>query len=325
MPTQTEIEALPDSQFNPQRDALNASVVNQGGGDLIEQPPVGYTAKRNRLIKRAAEIEAEAALYNAEDEYRNGDPSEITNLTWHSGDTTTTSVRVSWDELARFEQGQYSIDGLHYHNTGHASEHTITGLSAQEAQTIYVRCRRRRHSDPQSVATYTAPEMPTGVTASATGAAATVSWTIVSGLRYQVERSSDEGNWILVDSGDSSYEFTGLANGAHLLKVRAVWNGVFSEPEGASVTISAGNAPAAPSGLTLTGVFGNFLIFTWTVVADVTYQWSFDNMTYTNVGANGNESVDISSLASGQHTLYLRAVDSDNTPSDPASFEFTKP
>ena len=104
----------------------------------------------------------------------------------------------------------------------------------------------------------TTPVAPTGLTATAGDAQATLSWTAVSGASsYNVKRATGTGGpYTTVATGvtATSYINTGLTNGTAYYYVVSAVNGVGEGANSAEVsaTPQAPQAPAAPTGLTAT-------------------------------------------------------------------------
>ncbi len=239
-------------------------------------------------------------------------PASPTSLT--TGTITQTSIVLNWTKSAGASGYKVQVDSGTVATLGDVATHTFTGLSAD---TSYVLKVIAFNAGGDSAATAgsastlpNAPAAPTGLSTSGiTQTAITLSWTKSAGATaYKVQVD----NGAVQTLGDvATHTFTGLsANTQYTLKVIASNSGGDSAAASSSASTLAAlpNAPAAPTGLSTSGITQTAITLTWTKSTGATgYDvnggalsgWTDvgDVATYNFTGLNANTS----------YTLQVRA------------------
>ena len=160
---------------------------------------------------------------------------------------------------------------------GDVATYTFSGLTANTAYTLQVAASNSGgDSSPAAASASTlpnAPAAPTGLqTSGITQSAITLTWTKSAGATAYKVRTGTSGAFTTL--GDvATYTFSGLtANTAYTLQVAASNSGGDSSPAAASATTltAPAAAPAAPTGLTTSGITHNSITLTWTKSAGAT-------------------------------------------------------
>ena len=224
-------------------------------------------------------------------------------LNWSSGSPGMTGTTVY--EVKRGADGAAA--------TPSGLSHTFSGLTAGTEYTLYVRSRlgsgASEVSDWVSLDAATAPAAPSGLSAAATSASLTLSWTAVSGATsYEVKRGAS-GVATTVSSG-TSHTFSGLSAGTnYTLHARAKNSGGASDWS----SLTAITVPATPDAARLRSVaHSGDLYLHWDAVTGAA---SYEVKTGPG-GAVTTASSNASHRFSGvwatgrEHTLYVRARNS---------------
>ena len=251
--------------------------------------------------------------------------SEITNnsvkLTWTASATSSVSYEVS-------------SDGSTWIDSGTDLEHVFSGLSPETNYQFRARAKSGASTScPNAAPAVTTapapPASPTGLTTSGnTQTAITLSWTKSTGATaYKVQVD----NGAVQTLGDvATHTFTGLsANTQYTLKVIASNNG----GDSAAATVNAStlpNAPAAPTGLTTSGITQTAVTLSWTKSAGATaYKVQVDNgavqtlgdvatHTFTGLSANTQYALKVIASNSGGDSAAA-TVNASTLPNAPAS------
>ena len=186
---------------------------------------------------------------------------------------------------------------------------------------------------PLGSATATAPDAPTGLSASASGSTINLSWTASAGATsYNVLRSQSSGaNYAQVasDVTSTSYSDSVSASGTYYYVVQAVNSiGTSGNSNQASATVGSGSvsAPAAPTNLRVSvPTAKKQLTLSWTASDGATsyniYR-STDGSSFSSVGSVTTTAATNSQLSSGKTYYYeVTAVNSagESAPSNIAS------
>ena len=227
-------------------------------------------------------------------------------LSWTHGSPGMTGTTVY--EVKRGDGGAVA--------TPSGMSHTFSGLTAGTEYTLYVRSRlssgASEVSDWVSLDAATAPAAPSGLSAAATSASLTLSWTAVSGATsYEVKRGAS-GAAATVSSG-TSHTFSGLSAGtSYTLYARAKNSGGASDWS----SLTAITAPATPDASLLRGwVSGVDLGLSWWL-ARVTGATSYEVKLGPRGAVTTPSSPPHAHLFTGiwavreEYTLYVRARNS---------------
>ena len=224
-----------------------------------------------------------------------------------------TDVKLSWTAARPSDTTAYEVK-LNADGTATAADsingHTFSGISAGTTYTLYVRAKTgSRVSAWSSAAATTAPAAPSDLSAAATDAALTLSWSAVTGATSYDVKQGESGTVTAVPSG-TSHTFSGLtANTAYTLYVRASNSGGTSDWSSTAATTLL----ATPSGLSAAAA-STTITLSWSAVTGAT---GYD----VRLGATG----DVTAVASGTshtfsgltadtaYTLYARARNSSGT------------
>ncbi len=184
---------------------------------------------------------------------------------------TQSAITLGWTKstgATGYEVSGGTLTG--WHVVGDVAAYTFTGLSADTEYSLEVRAKNASGTTaaPAVSATTLAvpPAAPTGLTTSGiTQSAITLGWTkSARATGYKVQANSGT----VVTLGDvAAYSFSGLtANTAYTLKVTAFNSGGDSSAASSSATTLASPppAPAAPTGLTTSGITHNSITLGWT-------------------------------------------------------------
>ena len=149
--TRNEVQALGDPELVEMKAQLDNAVAARP--DILEdlRPPLGYPEKRRRIIEEFALEDADKAVIDEEDAYRETIPDAL-SASIQNSQTTASSLRVRWGALERFETAQVSLDESTWIAAQNPRNHTFTGLNANTEYNFWVR-RRRRHPGPSSIVT----------------------------------------------------------------------------------------------------------------------------------------------------------------------------
>ena len=229
-----------------------------------------------------------------------------------SATATSTSLTLKWDAMtiAIGYEVKLGADGPAT-AVSSGTSHTFSGLTTNTSYTLYVRAKYGYPggaSPWSSLSVATTPAAPSGLSATATNASLTLSWTAVTGATsYEVKRGAS-GAAATVSSG-TSHSFSGLtASTEYTLYVRAKNSGGTSDWS----SLSATTALAAPSGLSATAT-NTSLALSWTAVSDATgyeVKLGVDGAVATPSGLSHT----FSDLTAGtEYTLYARAKNSGGT------------
>ncbi len=180
---------------------------------------------------------------------------------------TQTAITLNWTKHA--EATGYQVNGgtlSAWTNAGDVATYEFTGLSANTQYTLQVRAQNQGgNSSAVSTATKTLPNAPTSPSTSAiTNNSIKLSWTASVGGADSYEVSSDSSTWVDSGGSDTEHTFSGLdADTAYTLQVRAKNSaGVSTAVSVAARTLA--NAPAAPTGLTTSGITQSAITLSWT-------------------------------------------------------------
>ncbi|MCY3977181.1 MAG: hypothetical protein OXG23_03690, partial [Chloroflexi bacterium] len=196
-------------------------------------------------------------------------PAAPTGLTTSA--ITHNSATLTWTKSAGATS--YEVNGgalSNWTDVGDVATYTFSGLTANTAYSdLQARAKNNDgNSAPASASASTlpnAPAAPTGLTTSGiTQTAITLTWTKSAGATSYEVNGGALSNW--TDVGDvATYTFSGLtANTAYSdLQARAKNNDGNSAPASASAS-TLPNAPAAPTGLTTSGITQTAITLTWT-------------------------------------------------------------
>ena len=222
-------------------------------------------------------------------------------------------LKLSWTAARPSDTTAYEVK-LNADGTATAADsingHTFSGISAGMTYTLYVRAKTgSRVSAWSSAAATTAPAAPSDLSAAATDAALTLSWSAATGATSYDVKQGESGTVTAVPSG-TSHTFSGLtANTAYTLYVRASNSGGVSDWSSTTATTLLG----APSGLSAAAA-STTITLSWSAVSGAT---SYD----VKRGASG----DVTAVPSGTkhtfssltantaYTLYARARNSSGT------------
>ncbi len=239
-------------------------------------------------------------------------PASPTSLT--TGTITQTTIVLNWTKSAGATGYKVQVDSGAVTTLGDVATHTFTGLTAD---TSYVLKVIAYNAGGDSAATAgsastlpNAPAAPTGLSTSGiTQTAITLSWTKSAGATaYKVQVDSGAVQTL----GDvATHTFTGLsANTQYALKVIASNSG----GDSAAATVNAStlavlpNAPAAPTGLSTSGITQTAITLSWTKSAGATaYKVQVDSgavqtlgdvATHTFTGLSANTQYTLKVIAS---------------------------
>ena len=215
-----------------------------------------------------------------------GDPTEApaapSSLT---GSTFPTSINLTWTDNSVFPNTaasftyEWQVQGVWQSATTTATSATITGLAEVTAHPVRVRANNAIGSSAYSAEVspaITGILAPTNLSVSVTGTTVNVSWTDASLVEteYRVERSSNGGtsySLVATTAADaSSYADTNRPDGTYKYRVAAVRS---SSPFGQSEwttqpgTVTVASVPAAPTGLSVSGVTNTRLDLSWSDIA----------------------------------------------------------
>ena len=237
-------------------------------------------------------------------------PAAPTSLT--TSGITQTAITLNWTKQAG--ASGYQVNGgvlSDWTNAGDVATYTFTSLTANTQYTLQVRALNRGgNSAAVSSDAKTLPNAPTSpATSEITNNSIKLSWTasIVGADSYEV--SADGSTWVDSGGSDTEHAFTGLdADTAYTLQVRA------KNSSGVSAAVSVAartlpNAPAAPTGLTTSGITQSSVTLSWTkstgataykVRAGTTGAFTVlgDVATYTFTGLTANTAYTLQVLAS---------------------------
>ncbi|MXX51770.1 MAG: hypothetical protein F4Z39_12290, partial [Chloroflexi bacterium] len=155
-------------------------------------------------------------------------------------------------------------DSDDWQTLGNVTTYTFSGLSAGTSYSLQVRASNAAgDSSAVSLSRVTLPAAPTSLTTSdITQTAITLSWTPSTGATAYKARKDSGDSWTTLGNV-AEYTFTGLtANTAYSLELRA------SNASGDSATAMTSartlpNAPAAPTGLTTSGITASAITLNW--------------------------------------------------------------
>ena len=225
-----------------------------------------------------------------------------------SATAADTSLTLSWTAVTgatSYEVKQGASGAATTVSSG--TSHTFTGLTANTSYTLYARAKNSGGaSDWSSLSATTTPAAPSGLSATATSASLTLSWTVVTGATsYEVKQGAD-GATTTVSSG-TSHTFSGLtANTSYTLYARAKNSGGTS----AWSSLTAITAPAAPSGLSAAATSAS-LTLSWTAVTGATSYEVKRGASGAATTVSSGTSHSFSGLSAGaNYTLYVRARNS---------------
>ncbi len=264
--------------------ALNAWT---DAGDVATYQFTGLTANTQYTLQvravndggqSAAASESATTLPNA--------PAAPTGLS--TSGITQTAITLDWTKSAGATGYKVQVDNGTVTTLGDVATHEFTGLTADTSYTLkVVAFNSGGDSSAASADASTlpnAPAAPTGLSTSGiTQTAITLDWTKSAGATgYKVQVD----NGAVTTLGDvATYEFTGLtADTSYTLKVVAFNSG--GDSSAASVSASTlPNAPAAPTGLSTSGITQTAITLDWTKSAGATgYKVQVDNGTVTTLG-----------------------------------------
>ena len=197
---------------------------------------------------------------------------------------TQNGITLSWTKSngATFYEVRRGTTGA-FTTLGNVSTHIFTGLSAGTAYTLQVRAGNtggtsataQVSASTNNVPPPPAPAMPTGLSTSGiTQTSITLSWTKSAGATFYEVRRGTTGAFTTLGNV-STHIFTGLSAGtAYTLQVRAGNTGGTSAT--AQVSASTNNvppppAPAAPTGLSTSGITQTSIPLSWTQSSGATY------------------------------------------------------
>ncbi len=263
-------------------------------------------------------------------------PAAPTGLT--TSGITQTAITLSWTKSAGATGYKVQVDSGTVATLGDVATHTFSGLSAGTSYTLKVIASNSGgDSTAATVSASTqaalpnAPAAPTGLSTSGiTQTAITLSWTKsagATGYKLQVDSGT------VATLGDvATYEFTGLsANTGYTLKVIASNSG----GDSTAATVSAStlpNAPAAPTGLTTSGITQTAITLSWTKSAGATsykvrvgttgaFTLLGDVATYTFTSLTANTGYTLQVVASnsgGDSSIVQTSASTNNVPPPPA-------
>ena len=263
-------------------------------------------------------------------------PAAPTGLTATYGDGTVT---LNWTgpsatTITNYEYRQSTDGGSNWGawtDTGSTdATKALTGLTNGTPYTFEVRVvNLGGNSAPSNQATATpsaAPTAPTGLTANASDATVTLSWSAPIGVvdKYQFRQSADGGtnwnpDWVDASGTATSHTVSGLTNGTeYTFEVRAV-NSVGNSAASNQATATPSLRPGAPKGLTAVAIQGGATL-SWTAAPGTVdnYQYRYrpsagadwSDVDWIDVSGT-NTSVTVTGLTAG--TAYIFQVRAENT------------
>ncbi len=182
---------------------------------------------------------------------------------------TQSSITLNWNKSAgatAYKVRKSTSDS--WTTLGDVASYNFSGLSTGASYNLQVRASNNGgDSGPASLSASTlpnAPAAPTGLsTSSITQSSITLNWTKSAGATAYKVRKSTSDSWTTL--GDvASYNFSGLSAGtSYNLQVRAINSGGDSGPASLSAS-TLPNAPAAPTGLSASGITQSSITLNWT-------------------------------------------------------------
>ena len=258
-------------------------------------------------------------------------PAAPTGLT--TSGNTQTAVTLSWTKSAGATAYKVQVDNGAVQTLGDVATHTFTGLSANTQYALKVIASNSGgDSAAATVNASTLPNAPASPTSLTTGTITQTSivlnWTKSAGATgYKVQVDSDA----VTTLGDvATYTFTGLtADTSYVLKVIAFNAGGDSAATAGSAS-TLPNAPAAPTGLSTSGITQTAITLSWTKSAGATaYKVQVDNgavqtlgdvATHTFTGLSANTQYTLKVIASNSGGDSAAASSSASTlPNAPAA------
>jgi fibronectin type 3 domain-containing protein len=245
-----------------------------------------------------------------------GIPTGVTATT-----ESSSSITVSWSSVSE-AVGYYvyrstSASGT-YSSLGSSSStsYSDTGLSANTAYYYKVSAYNSYGEGSQSsyASRTTAPDTPTGVTATASSFNITVSWSSVSGATsyYLYRSTSASGTYTRVATpSTTSYTNTGLSAGTTYYYKVSAYNGSGESAESSytSATTSA-TAPGTPTGVTATATSPNTITVNWSSVPGATgyyiYYSTSASGTYNSLSGSFSSTVGYITECSANTTYYFK-------------------
>ena len=198
-------------------------------------------------------------------------PAAPTGVAVDASSITQTAITITWTKSTGATS--YEVQGgTHnsWHDVGDVALYQFTGLSAGTSYSLEVRAKNASGESPaESVSGTTVPAAPTGLTVSGqTQTTITVTWTKSTGATgYKVQVDSGAATAL----GDvNTHTFSSLsANIEYVLKVYAT-NASGDSPAVSGRASTLPNAPAAPTGLSTSGITQTAITLNWTKSAGAT-------------------------------------------------------
>ncbi len=235
---------------------------------------------------------------------------------------TVNSITVSWTKSTGATAYKVQADSGTVAVLGDVATHTFTGLSAGTTYTLKVSANNAGgDSAAATLSALTRPAAPTGLSTSGiTQTAITLSWTKSTGATSYKARaypSSGQPSTYVTLGDVATHTFTGLtANTAYTLDVIAVNSSGDSAASTSQSASTLPNVPAAPTGLTTSGITQTAITLSWTKSAGATgYKVQVDSGTVATLGDVATHT--FSGLSAG--TSYTLKVIASNSGGDSAA------
>ncbi len=199
---------------------------------------------------------------------------------------TKNSVTVSWPSVSGATSYDVMFDGKTYRTTG--TSKSITGLSPNTSHTYAVRCNNAdgssRYGAENRVSTLpSAPSMPSGINATASKNAVTVSWQAVSGAdNYDLEF-----NGTTYKVTGTSKSISGLAEGTrYYYRLRANNAGGSSSYTSSRSVVTLMSPPAAPSNVHASSTHDTATVSWYPAARATSYNMVFNGTGYSVSGTS---------------------------------------
>ena len=235
---------------------------------------------------------------------------------------TVNSITVSWTKSTGATAYKVQADSGTVAVLGDVATHTFTGLSAGTTYTLKVSASNAGgDSAAATLSALTRPAAPTGLSTSGiTQTAITLSWTKSTGATSYKARaypSSGQPSTYVTLGDVATHTFTGLtANTGYTLDVIAVNSSGDSAASTSQSASTLPNVPAAPTGLTTSGITQTAITLSWTKSAGATgYKVQVDSGTVATLGDVATHT--FSGLSAG--TSYTLKVIASNSGGDSAA------
>ena len=269
------------------------SVVTNHNGDF---PSFGHPISLS-VTTAAAQVEPPTNLQTSEV----GQSS--VKLTWTASSTSSVTYDVS-------------VDGSTWTDSGSDLQHVFSGLSAETSYSFRVRTKSGSNTSCAAIAPPVetlpaSPLAPAGLqTSGITQNAITLTWVKPPGATFYKVRKDSGDSWTVL--GDvATYTFRNLsADTEYTLQVAASNSGGDSDPPASTTVRTLPNAPAAPTGLSASGITQSAITLSWTKSSGATgYKVQVDSGAVATLGDVATHS--FSGLSAGtSYTLKVVAFNS---------------